>query len=174
MDGNNENIYLAKKHFKEAIKKDRDKVSLFNLSVILLNEEEPQSCLSSIYDIPIKLIIESSVHDFFLFKMLLCFVLLKKYEIINFEIILKEFKENNNESFELANDIFQIFESDIDIFMNETWNQEEYQNLLQTDFVYIAYKIKNLNEIKDNLRVDRSLKTFKAIVIMRIFTKDLI
>ena len=93
-------VGLATEYFKEAIKKN-DALSMYNLSNILLDENEDSSSKS------IELLIESYSLKFEPSLKLLCFLLFQKCESLNYW--MKELESYNKKSNKLIEDISHVW-----------------------------------------------------------------
>ena len=155
IDGIPKNTCLAKEYFNEAIRQSGDIISMFNLSNILLDEEENEINERKIPKNKeyFKLLIESSIKDFNPSMTLLCFLLIQKYAPISMENVFNELKHHYNVSLEFVTDIYQYCER---LLLRYDENEEEFledfYNVRNTYLLYILNDIKSLQTIDENLQ----------------------
>ncbi|KAK8896631.1 hypothetical protein M9Y10_014543 [Tritrichomonas musculus] len=146
----NKKYIWAKTFFNEAIKLKRDKLAMFNLSNMLLDEEENSSNISNEYQQHqniIKLLIESSFMNFIPSQILLLFLLIKKHGLLNLNIIQDEFKKHGKESNIFATNIFKQYQK-YSFFFIEKEFQKIFKTIRKAEFVYMYDRIISYEEIK--------------------------
>ena len=135
--------YLAKEYFQEAINQMHDKLSMFNLSNVLLDESELN------YNDSISLLIRSAVQGFIPSAKLLCLLLIKKYKSPTLENIKDEFTKNNIESDDSIKNVFYNCKS-FQYFFTDRGFKYEYRKLRETYYIYLFHGISTLQQLKDN------------------------
>ncbi|KAK8882887.1 hypothetical protein M9Y10_045531 [Tritrichomonas musculus] len=139
------NIPLAKEYFNEAIKQKHDAISMYNLANILIEEEDFKTEKTE----SIKLLIDSASQGFGPSTKLLCFVFIQKFSQIDFEIINNELQKYGNKSNKFVTYILQNCQK-IQLLMSNKmfFLKKEYDNLRESNYVYLIKNIKKLDEMK--------------------------
>ncbi|KAK8871415.1 hypothetical protein M9Y10_007141 [Tritrichomonas musculus] len=142
ISGINKNLSLAKEYFKEAVAQKNDAVSMFNLSNLLLNEEQETKDYKKV----IELLIGSSRQGLMISLQLLAFILIEKHKSIYYNTIINELNAYGQQSDDLVINLFQMCK----IFLHENKEsfQKMFQNIRKTDLIYIKHKIYTLNEVE--------------------------
>ena len=142
ISGINKNLSLAKEYFKEAVAQKNDAVSMFNLSNLLLNEEQETKDYKKV----IELLIGSSHQGLEESLQLLAFILIEKLKSICYDTIINELNAYGQQSNNLVIRLFQMCK--IFLHENEESFQKMYQNIRKTNLIYIKHKIYTLNEVE--------------------------